>query len=233
VSRPGMAQAVAWMQEPIPESPTPREVRDAVAAVFEDPALQDALRPRGSPPQTLSDLLRWLWDQYTRLLDWLEALRISSPGLYWLTITLLLVILVLLVWHVCWTFSAVMRGRRPAASDTAEDRTGRVRRYADERRRAHELAGRGEYAQAARALLVALLALLDERRILRLARGWTNREILQRLARQERIRADLGEFGSAVEGACYGQRELRAEDFARVQAALERIVAQLGGEPRT
>jgi hypothetical protein len=219
-------------QDPFPQTPSPEAVRDAVAEVFADSALQDALQPRGTAPEAIRNLLEWLWGLYTGLIDQLNHLRISAPGLYWLAMLLLLAVLGLLIWHICWTFSAAFRSSSPAPRREAEETVERTRRYREERRRAGELASRGEYAEAARALLLALLALLDEQRILPVARGWTNREILARLGRRQEFRADLGEFGRVVERASYGDGRLGSGDFERLQESLDRIVAQVGRTPQ-
>ncbi len=220
-------------QDPVLNSPAPQEVQEAVVDVFADPALQKALTPRGTSQEALANLVKWLWEQYMGLLDGLNDLRLHSPGAYWLTIAALIAVLVLLVWHIVWTFSAAFRGRGPAVDREVEQEVERVLRYGEERRRAAELAAVGEYAEAARTLLLALLALLDERHILRFARGWTNREILRRLERRAEIGAELLEFGATVERASYGNARLGAAEFDRLQAILENIVGQISraGEP--
>ncbi len=90
---------------------------------------------------------------------------------------------------------------------------------------AEDLARRGEYRLALRALFLAGLARLDTLGLIRLARGKTNRDYLAELARRGGDRPQAAEaFRRCIrlfEGVWYGTREANAE-----------LLEQLGGEQR-
>ncbi len=90
---------------------------------------------------------------------------------------------------------------------------------------AEDLARRGEYRLALRALFLAGLARLDTLGLVRLARGKTNRDYLAELARRGGDRPQAPDaFRRCIrlfEGVWYGTREANAE-----------LLGQLGGEQR-
>jgi hypothetical protein len=203
----------------------------AVAEVFSQPAFREGL---GATSGGLAELLAWLrreWDRLLyRIFDGLGELRVSSPVLFWALLAVLLLVLLALLFHIGWTLSLAFRGGGGEAGADVEDHTRRARRSRELRGEARRLALQGEWREALRQLLLALLALLDERRILHVAQGWTNREILARLRSRSGLGPELDRFGSAVETAAYGGRDVRGEDFAAFDRLVDRLEARLGGD---
>ena len=113
------------------------------------------------------------------------------------------------------------------ASDAPDAEEEKVQRYRDLREQANRLASRGEWREAARALLLALLALIEERKVLQLARGWTNREILARLVLPAGEGAALDVFRRQVEGAWYGGHALDREELAELAVCVDRCARVL------
>jgi hypothetical protein len=90
-------------------------------------------------------------------------------------------------------------------------------------REAHELAARGRFGEAVRALYLSALYALDEHALLRLQVGQTNREHADRLARSH---PELGDaFASLVQRydrLRYGRYPADAREFAELSGLVER-----------
>jgi len=205
----------------------PGAVQRALETVFEQPAFRRELERSGeaavSPRQIL---MQYVVDFLRRCLGKLEELHESAPFLYWLVFAALVALLVLLVAHIAWTFRSAFRVDVPG-SGAPEAEEERVQRYRELREQANRLATEGAWREAARALLLALLALIEERKVLHLARGWTNREILQRLALPGGEGAQLDSFRRAVEDAWYGGHALDRAQLAELAVCVDRCAQVL------
>lgn len=218
-------------------APTAEETRRALAEVLTDPGLRKALSPgENSSLRALADawqrLRRWFDDLLQRLLD----LHDSSPGLYWLIFLALVAVAIGLLTHIGWSLAQAMRApARASVTPPAVDATRRAHSQAL-RARAHALAAEGDSRGGVRHLLLALLALVEERRLLAVAQSWTIREVLGRLARQapalfarggeERAdhSASLRTLAVRIEGACYGDGAVAAQDFESVDRWLDDLL---------
>lgn len=210
-------------------------VRDVVDEVFQDPSLREGLElpdPGGSEwledlqHEALLILLRVLeflasvWDDVTEPLSGLPTpLRILSY-----------VVVFALVGYLIFMLAKLRRGSRAAAGSKgltdAEDAEGPLR-FGDLVREAERQAAANDRRSAARSLLLALLALIEERQVLAIARGWTNREIVARLPLQEPYAGELRGFARVVDGVAYGGVDITTSDFARLKEVLDHVVSGL------
>ena len=179
--------------------------------------------------QVEADFLLRLWEQITEWLEAFDRLRFESPLLYWASVALLLLVLVLLLWHIGWSVrSAVAGSRRIAARGGSDvDAPARRQRFADLLRRAHEAAGAGATREAVRLLVLALLARCDERDVLHAAGSWTLRDVTRRLEALLPADVRIRAFGRGAERAVYGIDDPNPADFAALDAELTRLVARL------
>lgn len=216
--------------------PSPEEVERAVEEVFSEPALREGLEVRDASSQ---DLLAAMWAELKAFFEdvarELAAMHSTSPVAFWVILALLVLLLIALLTHIGWTISLAFRSSdRRAQAPLAEEALpeARMRSYRELRREARRLAEAGALEEASRTLLLALLALLAERQVLAVARGWTNREVLTRLRRSfasDAQRAEeLERFGAAVERVSYGGRRLTPEELAELDRALEAIASRVG-----
>lgn len=216
--------------EPLPLRARPEpyadDVRAAVDTAFaENEGLRDAMRPQSSFLD-LDELWEALWRWFIGLIQDIDGLRFSSPGLYWLLVTVLVLLLIGLLVHIAWTFRrAWTRQAEYRAQQQDRETIERIRRHADWIAEARRLADGHSYREAVHALVVSLLALLDERNVLHVARSWTLREITARVALRGGAGLDaaesaqLREFGRLAERATYAAREPDHADWQRLEAS--------------
>lgn len=228
---PASPLAAILQEAPAPDALTdPEAVRRALETVFGQPAFQRELERADARSHSIWQVLVYrLLDVWQRFRDWLSELHVSAPFLYWVLFTALVILLLVLVAHITWTFRRAFAVDLPAGD---EPETGRekVQRYRELRQQANLLVVQGAWREAARLLLLALLALIEERKVLHLARGWTNREILQRLKLPPAERAALGAFRARVEDAWYGGHALEHAQLTELAACVDRC-AQLLHDP--
>src|SRR6266481_4401585 len=94
----------------------------------------------------------WLNSMLLRLIDWLASLgtlRVTAPGLYWLILGGLFLILAVLITHIVWSISAALRAPEPAQRMAS---AGQLRDPAAE---AEMLAASGRFLEAAHNLMIA------------------------------------------------------------------------------
>ncbi len=225
--------------------PSTADVRQALAEVLADSQLQRALQPpeRG--------VLAWLGEVSTQVrawfvdaVQWLLKLRVDSPGLFWLLFAVMIGVAGLLLVHIGWTLAQVARGPRDDADVGAAPDAGRAAHSRALRAQAHALAQRGELRDGVRHLLLALLALVEERKLLAVATSWTIREIAARLgqalpalqAAPDGATAEITLFHgltARVENACYGGASVSAADFAEVDRGLDVLLQLAAPAPAT
>lgn len=242
---------------PRPQAPPMRgEVEDALAGLLEDSGVRGALEVPPLRPDDLAglegligDAIRWLKDAWVWLNSGLEALRVESPVLFWLVVAGLLLVLVLLLWHIVWTFRRVFRGVERA--DVAPQETGseaRIRAHRELLQQARAEAAAGQHRDAVRSLNLALLALCEERAELRFAKSWTVREVLAYLRRRlrgkgaaststpEDLRGALDAYGRRSEAIVWNQEPLGDGEFGHLEEAALRIAGAVhpaaAGRPR-
>lgn len=199
------------------------QVDEAALAVFEDPALRDGLGQTHVEGITQGEVLAGGTQLLVRAL--LQTLERWVKGHFILSIVIqlvLLAVLLLLLGHIGWSFRVMFRrGPRGAAVDP--ELSARRRRSDELRQEARRLAAAGQLREAERALLLAFLALLDERHLLGVAGAWTNREVLARLDVDPATRARLAGFVAAADAACYGDHGPTLAALAQGEALLDEL----------
>lgn len=216
--------------------PTVEETRRVLADVLADPGLRKALQPRSDTFASFAELWHKIQTWFADLVDWLFDLREGSPGLFWLIFVALMLVACALLAHIGWTLmQAIKTPREGAPASPQADHARRVQSRAL-RAKAHALATGGDRRGGMRHLLLAMLALVEERRLLTVAQSWTVREILGRLAHRapslfaagdaaERVPATaLGAMSARIEHACYSDGAVPDADFAAVDRWLDDLL---------
>ena len=203
------------------------EVERVIAEVFRDDALREGLALRSVRAEDVwQAVVAYVMRAFQALAKFFEDLHLHAPILWWLTLGLLLILLVALLLHIGLSLAKGLQGSfarvQPESGPSAK-----IRRFGDLRGAAREAAGRGEYRAAVRGLAIALLALLEERRSLHVRRGWTTREVLDRLRDKSGPNAYLKDFGVGVERISYGKAQPCAEDFGQLDALLDPVIESL------
>lgn len=141
-------------------------------------ALAAEILARDDYAEFRGDLAAWqsFFDGLEGFLRWFDELQVTSPALFWLLLTGLLVVALLLIAHAAWTIRAALRAPRPEAE------LARCLPAADWLRRAQLRARDGQYLEAARHVQLATLEGLLERGVIDLARSEPNRVLRERLA---------------------------------------------------
>ena len=212
---------------------SPDEVQREVDAVFSDPAFQEGLEASHAGPEALLAMVsREIQRLFLKLLEYFNEFHAEHYFVFWAVFMMLLVVLILILTHIGWSLSLAFRGIPGSEKGLGDDGPSeRTRRFRDLREEARRLAVEGRFRDAVRVLLLALLSLLEERRVLTVARGWTNREILSRLRVQSSLGQEMELFRDAVEAACYGGVAAGVEDFERCYSTLEHLTAQIDQAP--
>jgi hypothetical protein len=208
-------------------APADDEIRRAADEVFSDGKYGDAGAAAAVGEglmQGIIQLARRLWDWFWDLIRSASGLRESNPFLYWLLIAGLVAVLVLLLWHIGHsTRQAFRRSARAPEEAAGEVRAARFRQLW---KQAETLAAAGQYSEAIRQLLFALLARAAETRVT-VPAGWTNREIAQRLQQVAALREPLLGFADTVDRLWYGRQAATQEDYRRSAAVVTSCVERL------
>jgi hypothetical protein len=200
---------------------TSDEVRRVIDAVLADPAYHKELES----VEVNEGLFRALLKLLRKTLEWLRELgegladlRLSQPALFWIIMLAMFAVLALLLWHIAYSVSLAFRGTPKLAPEAAPE-GGATLYFRRLWQRAEELAAAGDYTEAIRHLLLALLARIEAGKVALLP-GWTNREIVARLRLDEERRGRLAGFVGMADRLWYGRRPASEEDYRRSQAVI-------------
>jgi hypothetical protein len=130
-------------------------------------------------PGRAEEAWRAVLERVLGFLDFLEALRISSPLVYWVILAGLLLVSVVLLIHVGWTVRIALRMPRPEAR---EPRSPSGPGFIDQ---AERLAGEERFLEAARRVELAALDLLLRRRVIELSRSDPGRTLREQVRRSD------------------------------------------------
>ncbi|MEM7235092.1 MAG: DUF4129 domain-containing protein [Planctomycetota bacterium] len=206
---------------------SPENVRQIVESVFRDPELAEGLQ---SGSGDTSQLVAWLFQKaielFADLVQFLQVLRLESPVLFYALLGVLVVLLVAILAHIGYTLSKVFGQAPEKAVDDDESPAARVRRFQDLRSLALTRAGEGDYREASRLLLIALIALVEERKVLKVAQGWTNQEIAARLESRAGL-DELRDFASSIDAIWYGEQRVGNDDFEVLNRRLDDFLRRL------
>jgi len=130
-------------------------------------------------PGVAEEAWRALLARILGFLDFLEALRISSPLVYWVILAGLLLTALLLLAHVAWTVRLALRAPAPGASNSARSSEPGFLEQAE------SLAREASFLEAARRVELGTLELLLQRRVIDLSRSDPGRAFRERVRRSE------------------------------------------------
>lgn len=160
-----------------------------------------------------------------RLDAWLARTAVDAPGLYWLLLVGLLLLLFLLIAHIIWTIHRYRKVR----VDPFGDPNLPVAEWTHEALAA-ALAAAEEEGRFADALALRFRrSLLQLQRSLpgRLRPGWTNRELVAIWPVGLGHRPQLLELVQLIDRTWYGQVECPEADYRRAVGQLEQIESEL------
>ena len=165
----------------------------------------------------------WFYSMLVRLIAWLQnlgTLRITAPGLYWLILTGLFLVLAVLVAHIVWSISAALRAPKP------QERMASSGQLRDPAAEAELLAASGNFLEAAHNLMIASFRTLAERSVIELRPDRSNRWI-RRALRDSQLNGTLvGEIDSLVartERQWFGDRENSPDIYTQWRSAFDRL----------
>ena len=155
-------------------------------------------------PGVAEEAWRALLARLLGFLDFLGALRISSPLIYWLILAGLLLVAVVLIVHVVWTVRIALRMPRPGAREPGRPSGPGLLEQAE------SLAGEERFLEAARRVELGTLELLLRRRVIELSRsdpGRTLREQVRRSGLPEAERSSLIALQERLEAGLFREHE--------------------------
>lgn len=152
-------------------------------------ARDEYARWRPANAQWWLDLLQQLQRWLAGFSDWMQALSVAQPLLYWLVVAGLVLVPLLLLAHVVWTLRVALAGSRPLASPPPA--SSDEPRFLDE---AEHLAQAGCFLDAAHRVQLAAIDVLLRRQVLELARSDPNRILRRRLAESRLSEDDRRDF---------------------------------------
>ncbi|HUF27891.1 MAG TPA: DUF4129 domain-containing protein [Gemmatimonadaceae bacterium] len=177
-----------------PDTLAESAIVDTITAIFAAPEFE-----RGWRQSLWEQLLDWLSGGFL----WFRGLARTAPGLYWASIILLVMVLVLVAARI----GMLIRARRiRSAALAAEKRAGRrAVGLRDPWVVAQEEAARGNFTDAAHALYLALLDALARREQVRLHPAKTIGDYVRELrARSSSLFGAFREFARTYEVVVYG-----------------------------
>lgn len=124
----------------------------------------------------------------SRFVDWLEAIRVASPAIYWLILAGLLSVALLLIFHIAWSIRAALSAPAP---EVPQPTVRRQPRFAQE---AAELARQGRFLEASHRMLLASIHSLLQSGAIELARHQPNSTLRREIRRSALPRPLRGEF---------------------------------------
>lgn len=166
--------------------------------------LEDILSRPEFNPKRPEDFFARLFKYFVDFLGWLAALRVTEPIMFWLFVSGLIGILVLLVVHIIWTVSKVLGlGYRPPQAEDLREKRGLL--SAAYRQEALGRAGTGDFTEAIRYLFLSLVYRFDEDGKVSFRKAYTNREYLTLFADRPPVHEDLKVFVDTLDADWYGQ----------------------------
>lgn len=172
--------------------------------------------------QLLRPVLEFVWTQLARVVQLVMGASTGREGL--LGVVILVLAVLLLVGAAVYLLRA-LRLSVARESDARRASLAERRERSDQLRRAAEqLAASGQFAEATRLLYLSALYALDERAVLHLETGLTNREHLYRLGQAHPVVADV--FRDVVdryERVRYGRTSITAEGFAELSGRAQEL----------
>ena len=166
-------------------------------------------------PGMAEEAWRAVLERILGFLDFLEALRISSPLIYWVILAGLLLVSAVLLAHVAWTVRIALRMPR------AEPRGFRSPSGPGFLEQAESLAREERFLEAARRVELAALELLLRRRVIELSRSDPGRALREQVRRSELPEAERSSLVALQERLEAGLFREHAADRSLYEAWLD------------
>src|SRR5512147_1797136 len=159
------------------------------------------------------NLLRPLQLWWNRLISWLSGLSERAPGLYWLLIVALSVLLVAIVVHAVWVVVQTMRAAGAPEGGHDEPSTPELRGASWYRQQARRLAAEGRYVEAMQADFLGLVLELDQLGALQFHPSKTPYEYSAEVKGGAPVRAALRELAGSLYHYAFAREPCGQDDF--------------------
>ncbi len=228
----GAAAQVAAATTP-PDRPAEGLLRQQIKEILSQPEYQTEYpmwlsKLSGQAMELLVRVLRWIFMNPT-----VEFLYAQWPVLFWLLVAVLAGLAILLIYHILATISGAfgLRRRKVGTQFPVDSRvhTGAaVTSPVKLRQRARQLAARGDFVGALRALYQSCLRRLERQGYLRHHPWLTNGEYLRAIHSEPQLQQLLTPLTTAVDRVTYGRRPLAATGYQELTAVADQLWQRAG-----
>jgi len=221
-------QAGAGAESTPPGRPAEALLRQQIKEILSQPEYQTEY------PVWLSKLLAHAMELIVRVLRWIfmnpamERLYAQWPVLYYLLAAVLVALLGLLLYHIAMTIGGAFGRRRRKRREPTEEPGPVVTSPTTLRQRARQLAARGDFAGALRALYQSCLRRLERQGYLRYHPWLTNGEYLRAVHSEPQLQQLLMPLTTAVDRVTYGRRPLAATSYQELAAVADQLWQRAG-----
>lgn len=170
---------------------------------------------------------QWLKEQ----LDSFEPPNLNLPSfwsqaLLWLFIGWCSLALIAIIGHIGWSFWTTMRMSEPNSFNEGFLSQDPVEAFSYEqlRSKAKDLADKGLFVDAAKSLLNALLARLNQVGFIRYHQSKTNGDYVREYPRSQSSVLELKDFMSTFDNSIYGGRDINENTYQHLWRLLEAII---------
>ena len=156
--------------------------------------------------------MRWLWEQFLRMVDWFETLRGTLPLAYWTVVVIAVVVLVAILVHAGWL---MVRTIRASTAPDAVEAGVRAERHDAEwyRRRAARFAAEARYPEAMRAGFEAVALELAAAGVVKWHPSKTPREYVREAKVDGAARVRLASLVDGVYAASFAGRAFGLSEY--------------------
>jgi hypothetical protein len=158
----------------------------------------------------------WLNERLQRLLEWLEGLRLSFPLHYYIVLSLMLLLVVVLVAHLIWVVWRSLHS--PVGAVTPAVLAGPVRDAAWHLAEARRLGAAGRFAEALAHRFLAAMLDLDARRVLQFHPSKTPAEYVREAHLDDAARSELADLVTSLYRHLFGGAPCDAAEWRRFDA---------------
>ncbi len=180
-------------------------------------------RLSGQAIELLVRVLRWIFMNPA-----MERLSAQWPVLYWLFVAVLAALAILLIYHILATIRGAFGPRRRKRRQATEEPGLAAASPTWLRQDARQLAARGDFAGALRALYQSCLRRLERQGYLRYHPGLTNGEYLRAVHSEPQLQRLLMPLTTAVDRVTYGRRPLQATGYQELAAVADQLWQRAG-----
>jgi hypothetical protein len=195
----------------------PHPGRDGIRRQIDDILARPEFAPAEEPSDNLfRALLRWIGRRLAEFVEWLFSLQATAPLLFWLLISVLVLLLIVLMAYLARKLRRILYlGARARPDDVARQKRARLSLlYREE---AQKCAARRDFTEAIRYLFLSLVYRFDEAGRVNFQEACTNREYLAQFAQRSAVNAELKVFVDTLDDHWYGERPT---DQARYEECL-------------